>query len=185
MRVKSLLGVFAACLLALSIGCSQNKTTTADVKGNVSHALDNAGFKDVSVAVNNEKELVTLTGDVKTQADKDQVEKIAKDNATGFVVSNEVGIRPEGVESQAKNIDQNVDTAIEKDFKAVLIANRLENQHIKYSAKNGVLTLKGKVDRAATREQAEKLAAGVPNVQQVVNELDIQGGRKASSNPGL
>lgn len=185
MRVKSLLGVLAAFLLALSVGCSQKNANNVDVKSNVSQALNNAGYKDITVDVNNDKALVTLTGDVQTQDDKDKVEKLAKANASGYVVSDEVGIRPEGNESQAKNIDKNVDTAIEKDFKAVLIANRMDNQHIKFSAKNGVLTLKGKVTGTETREKAEKLAASVPNVQQVVNELDVRGGRKASSNPGV
>lgn len=186
MRVKGLLGVLAALLLALSVGCSQKNTNNVDVKDNVSQALDNAGYKDVKVEVNNDKQLVTLSGDVKSQEDKDKIEQLAKANATGYIVSDEVGIRPEGVESQAKNIDKNVDTAIEKDFKAVLIANRMDNQHIRYSAKNGVLTLKGKVNNGATREKAEQLAASIPNVQQVVNELDVKGGPKASTkeNPG-
>ena len=60
---------------------------------------------------------------------------------------------------------------------AVIIANRLEKQHISYDAKNGVLTLKGDVDTPALRSKVEKLAATVPNVQQVVNELDVKKGR--------
>ena len=97
------------------------------------------------------------------------------------MVSNEIGVRPEGAESDAKKIDSNVDDAIEKDFKAVIIANRMEKQHIRFDAKNGVLTLKGDVDNARQREQAEKLAASVPNVQQVVNELDVKGAKKKPS----
>jgi osmotically-inducible protein OsmY len=183
MRAKSIVGVLLSLLLILSIGCSQNKANPPDVKDHVSKALDNAGFKDISVDVNNDKELVTLKGDVKSQEEKDKVESIAKDSASGYVVSNEVGIRPEGVERQASKIDSNVDSAIEKDFKAVLIANRLDGQHIRYTAKNGVLTLKGKVDNLGTREKAEKLAASVPNVQQVVNELDVRGGHPATEKP--
>lgn len=183
MRVKSIVGIVLSLLLALSIGCSQNKANPPDVKDHVSKALDNAGFKDISVDVNNDKELVTLKGDVKSQEDKDRVEAVAKESAGGYVISNEVGIRPEGVEGEAKKIDSNVDSAIEKDFKAVLIANRLDSAHIRYSAKNGVLTLKGKVDNMDTREKAEKLAASVPNVQQVVNELDVKGGRRATEKP--
>jgi osmotically-inducible protein OsmY len=175
--------IFVSLLLVLSIGCSQNKANTPNVKDSVSQALDNAGFKDITVDVNNDKELVTLKGDVKTQEEKDRVEQVAKGAAAGFVISNEVGIRPEGLESKAGKIDANVDSAIEKDFKAVLIANRLEKQHIRYTAKNGVLTLKGKVDDPALREKAEKLAASVPNVQQVVNELDIKGGKRATTAP--
>ena len=180
MRKNNILAIFACLLLALSIGvgCSKNKASTPDVKDHVSQALNNGGFKDISVDVNNDKELVTLKGDVKSQDEKDRVEQLAKSAADGFVISNELGVRPEGVEGQAKSIDKNVDSAIEKEFKAVLIANRLDKERIKYSANNGVLTLKGKVDNVATREQAEKLAASVPNVQQVVNELDVKGAKR-------
>lgn len=179
MRTKSIVGILFALLLAWSIGCSQNKANTPDVKEGVSQALDNAGFKNISVDVNNEKQLVTLQGDVKTAEEKDRVEQVAKGVASGYVISNAVGIRPEGMESTAGKIDDNVDSAIEKDFKAVLLANRMDNQHIRYNAKSGVLTLKGRVNDSAQREKAEKLAANVPNVQQVVNELDVKGGKRA------
>jgi osmotically-inducible protein OsmY len=41
--------------------------------------------------------------------------------------------------------------------------------------------LKGDVDTPAQRQQVEKLAASVPNVQQVVNELDVKGAKRRSS----
>ncbi|MGH9566385.1 MAG: BON domain-containing protein [Candidatus Angelobacter sp.] len=178
MRTNSLVAILSSLLLALCIGCSTNKANTPDVKDQVSKALDNAGFKDLNVDVNNDKQLVTLKGDVKSQEEKERAEDTAKSAAAGFVVSNELGVRPEGVESAARKIDTNVDDGIEKDFKAVIIANRLENQHIHFDAKNGVLTLKGDVDNAALRDKAEKLAATVPNVQQVVNELDVKHAKK-------
>jgi osmotically-inducible protein OsmY len=181
MRVKTIMATLAALLLSMALGCSSDKASTPDVKDQVSKALANAGYNDVKVAVNNDKELVTLTGDVKTQEDKEKAESLAKTTAAGFVVSNEIGVRPQGVESAAKKIDSNVDDAIEKDFKAVIIANRLDNQRIRFDAKNGVLTLKGNVNTPGQRTQVEKLAASVPNVQQVVNELDVKGGRRKSS----
>jgi hyperosmotically inducible periplasmic protein len=181
MRVKNLMATLAALLLCVAIGCTANKANTPDVKDQVSKALANAGYKDVKVATNNDKQLVNLTGDVKTQEDKDKAEEVAKSAASGFVVSNEIGVRPEGVEGDARKIDSNIDSAIEKDFKAVIIANRLEKQHIRFDAKNGVLTLKGDVDTAGQRQQVEKLAASVPNVQQVVNELDVKGAKRRSS----
>jgi osmotically-inducible protein OsmY len=188
MRMKTILALLASLLLAFSLGCSENKANTPDVKDQVSKSLDNAGYKDIKVDVNKDKQLVTLSGDVATQDDKDRAEQLAKQTANGFVVSNEIGIRPPGDEPAARKIDSNVDTAIEKDFKAVVIANRLEKQNIKYTAKNGVLTLKGTVDNTGARENVEKLASGVPNVQQVVNELDVKGGKHArntapASNP--
>jgi hyperosmotically inducible periplasmic protein len=185
MRAKGFLPI-VALLLAIAIGCSSNKASTPDVKDHVAKALGNAGFKDINVSSDNDKQLVTLKGDVKTQEDKERAEDVAKSAAAGWVVANEIGVRPEGVEGAASKIDANVDSAIEKDFKAVLIANRLDNQHIRYDAKNGVLTLKGDVDTPAEREKAEKLAASVPNVQQVVNELDVKGakGKRRSASPG-
>jgi len=39
---------------------------------------------------------------------------------------------------------------------------------------NHVVTLTGEVDAQATRTLAEKIASSVPNVQQVVNELQIK-----------
>src|ERR1700751_5862639 len=105
MRVKNMMATLAALLLCVAIGCTSNKANTPDVKNQVSKALANAGYKDVKVAPNNDKQLVTLTGDVKTQEDKEKAEDIAKSAATGFLVSNEIGVRPEGAESDAKKID--------------------------------------------------------------------------------
>src|SRR5580765_7735704 len=109
MRVKNLLAPLAALLLTVAIGCTSNKANTPDVKDQVSKALDNAGYKDLKVAVNNDKQLVTLSGDVKTQEDKTRAEELAKNTAAGYVVSNEIGVRPEGVEGEAKKIDSNLD----------------------------------------------------------------------------
>jgi osmotically-inducible protein OsmY len=180
-----MLVILASLLLFAGIGCSSNKANTPDVKTQVSKALDNAGLKDLKVDVNHDKELVTLSGNVKNEEDKNRAGELAKNAAEGYVISNEIGIRPEGVERDARRIDSNVDDAIKKDFKAVIIAHRLEKQHIRFDAKNGVLTLKGDVDTPDQRDQVEKLAASVPNVQQVVNELDVKGGKKRRSGAGI
>ena len=185
MRVKTMMAALASLLLLAAIGCSSNKANTPDVKTQVSKALDNAGYKDLKIDVNNDKELVTLTGGVKSEDDKNRAGELAKNAAEGYVISNEIGIRPEGVERDARKIDSNVDDAIKKDFKAVIIAHRLEKQHIRFDAKNGVLTLKGDVDTSDQRQQVEKLAASVPNVQQVVNELDVKVGKRRRSGSGI
>ena len=49
---------------------------------------------------------------------------------------------------------------------------RLE-KGVKYDVKNGVVTLKGDVSSENKRARAEKIASAVPNVQQVVNELEV------------
>jgi osmotically-inducible protein OsmY len=54
----------------------------------------------------------------------------------------------------------------------------MDNQHIRFDSKNGVITLKGDVDTPSQRESAEKMAAKIPNVSQVVNELEVKGAKK-------
>ena len=90
------------------------------------------------------------------------------------MVANEISIEPVDNESAAKDIEKNVDDAIEKNYKAALIANRLDKQRIKFKSKNGVLTLKGSVNTADDRQAAQDIAKTVPKVQQVVNELQVK-----------
>ena len=189
MRIKNTAILFASLLLAVCVACSSQKNATdapsnSDIKDQVSKSLDSAGYKDVKVDVNRDKQLVTLSGDVNSDQDKQRAAQVAKDAAGNFVLSNEIGVRPQGGGSEAKTIDTNLDKAIEHDFKAEIVANRLDQQHIKYEAKNGVLTLKGKVRNATVRDKVEELAAKVPNVRQVVNEIDISGPQPAKSRTG-
>jgi osmotically-inducible protein OsmY len=118
--------------------------------------------------------VVTLTGDVQTEADKQRAEDVTRSFANSLVISNQIGVRPPGFESEAKKVDSSLDTAIEKNFEAILIGKQL-NQEMKYVAKNGVLTLSGEVESINKRYELEQLAASVPNVKQVVNELQIKG----------
>jgi osmotically-inducible protein OsmY len=189
MRIKTTAMVFSSLLLAICVACSSqnnaaNGPSERHVKDQVSKSLDNAGYKDLKVDVNRDKQLVILSGDVNSDQDKQRAAQLAKDAAGNFVISNEIGVRPQGATSDAKKIDANLDKAIEHDFKAEIVANRLDSQHIKYEAKNGVLTLKGKVRNAAVRDKVEELAAKVPNVRQVVNQIDISGPQPARSRSG-
>jgi osmotically-inducible protein OsmY len=96
-----------------------------------------------------------------------------------MIVSDQLSIEPSGFEGGAKKIESNVDDSIGHDFKAALIGNKLEDQHINYSVKNGVITLTGTVDSSQLRKQAEQIAASVPNVEQVVNELKVSKSKAA------
>jgi len=49
----------------------------------------------------------------------------------------------------------------------------LDKQSIHFKANNGVLTLKRKVKTSELRQQAEQVAANVPNVAKVVNEIEV------------
>jgi osmotically-inducible protein OsmY len=164
-------GIFAAC---------SNSDQSPDVTDSVRKSLAQAGYKDVQVSEDRDKGVVTLTGTVLTESDKAQAESIAKNEAGSQVVANEIAVRPPGIESEAKAVDADLDKAIEKNVEAVLIKNRLRKD-VKFEAKNGVLTLTGSVVSQSRRAEIEKLLAGVPNVKQVVNELEVQNQRASST----
>lgn len=171
-----LLAVFAAGMLA---GCSQT-TQSADVSGNIRKALDQAGLKKVSIVQDRDKGVVTLGGQVGSDNDKAQAESIATSMAAGQVVAGQIAVVPLGAESDAKNMNADLDKGIEQNLDAALIQGKLHDQ-VKYTVKNHVVTLTGEVDSPPTRREAERLAASVPNVEQVVNELQVKNQKATSS----
>ncbi len=68
-----------------------------------------------------------------------------------------------------------LDSGIEDNYKAALQAHKnLDAQSISYSSTNGSLVLKGSVKTQAQRNEANKLARAVPNVKEVVNEIEVK-----------
>ncbi len=126
---------------------------------------------------------MTLAGNVGSDDQKTQAENLAKQAAPDYTIADEIGVRPLGAESQAKAVASNLDSAIEDNFKAFLKGNRnLDDQSIHASAKNGTLVLKGTVKTAKQRKEAEALAKKVPNVQQVVNEIEVKPSKHSTAN---
>ena len=161
-------------------GCTKAAEKSPDVVGAVRQSLDQAQFKDVSVSQDRDKGVVTLTGHVPSDDAKNQAENIAKSIVGGEVVANQIAVIPPDDAKIAKTVNSDVDKAIEKNLDAALVANRLDSQ-VKYDVKNRVVMLKGEVDSQGLRAQVAKLAAGVPNVAQVVNEVQVKD-QKATSN---
>ena len=170
--------VLALLVVTTLVGCSTT-TKSPDVSDSIRKSLDQAGLKDVEVSQDRDKGVVTLGGHVAAEADKVQAESIAKSNAAGQVVANQIAVIPRGVESDAKTVNSDLDKGIEKNLDAALVQNKLQKK-VKYDVKNGVVTLTGEVNSQSKRAQAEKVASSVPNVQQVVNELQVKN-QKASS----
>lgn len=180
--MKKLIAIAVVLLtLAFAVACSQQKANTPDAKPAVQDALKAAGYNNVDVSQDRDKGVITLTGDVPTDADKAKAEQIAKNAANGMVIADEIGVRPQGEESTAKSVDKHTDDAIEDHMKAEIAAHRWEKQHIHFDAKNGVLTLKGDVDTARQREQVNDVAKKIPGVQQVVNELQVKGEKQSAA----
>jgi len=97
------------------------------------------------------------------------------------VVADQIAVIPVGVEKEAKAVNSDLDGGIEKNLDAALIQNRMHDS-VKYEVKNGVVTLTGEVNSQQKRDHAEKVATRVPNVKQVVSDLQVKN-QKASSIP--
>jgi hyperosmotically inducible protein len=169
-------------VLLISIACSSNPHANntdnnphdVSYKDSVKKALEQADLKDVTVDEDRDKNTITLGGTVHSENAKQQAAEVAKAAARNRIIANEVAVRPVGTESEAKTISSNLDSGIEKNFKAALVSKDLDKQHIRFDAKNGVLTLKGRVDTPEQRQEAQQIAARVPNVQQVLNEIEVK-----------
>jgi osmotically-inducible protein OsmY len=172
-----------ACLTVMAIGilagCSQT-VKPPDISGDIRKALDQAGFQKVSVTQDRDKGVVTLGGHVVADSDKAQAEALAQPLAGGEVVADQIAVLPLGGESDARTMNADLDQGIEQNLDAALIQGKLHDG-VKYSVKSRVVTLTGEVDSQSKRRQVASVAASVPNVQQVVNELQVKNQKASSS----
>ena len=166
----TLLVVAAAGTLA---GCSTAPARAADITVSLRASMDQAGFKDVAVQQDRDKGVVTLVGHVPNDADKAQAASLASSIAGNQVVSNQIAVVPPDDVLDSKKVNSALDEGIKSNLDAALIVEKLRDT-VKFSVKNHVVTLTGSVDSQPRRAHAEQVAAHVPNVEQVVNELQVK-----------
>jgi hyperosmotically inducible periplasmic protein len=172
----TVLALFAIGVLA---GCSMSRKSP-DVSKSIRTSLDQAGLQKVSVSQDRDKGVVTLGGQVASDSEKSQAESIAKSMAGAQVVADEIAVIPPGVEKDAKAVNSDLDEAIEKNLDAAFIQNSVD-KNVKYDVKNGVVTLTGDVTSESRRSDAGTIAKAVPNVTQVINDLQIRDQKASSS----
>lgn len=166
----------AAAILAGALtiaGCHSNASHPDD-KDAVNSALKQNNLGNVDVSQDRDKGVITLKGDVASDRQKDLAASVAQGAAPGYTVANEIGVRPPQADN-AGAVQSDLDKAIEDNYKAMIKSHKaLDDQSISESAKNGTLEIKGSVKTEAQKREAEKLAKTVPNVQQVVNEIEVK-----------
>lgn len=169
--------LLAASLMALLMSVAAwgqllgNGHSEADA---VKNALKQADLKDVTVSDDANKNTITLGGTVHSEEAKQRAADVAKSAAGNRQIANEISVQPVGNESQARSIASNRDDAIEDNYKAELLSRRLDKESIHYKAKNGVLVLTGTVKNPEQKQEAYELARKVPNVRQVVNQIEVR-----------
>lgn len=166
--------------VATMTGCWGPSAKSPDVSDSIRKSLDQAGLKAVTVSQDRDKGIVTLGGEVTNPGDKAQAESLAKSLAGAQVVADQIAIVPAGEGKEVNAVNADLDQGIEKNLDAALIQNKMHDT-VKYAVKNGVVTLSGEVNLDQTRQGAEQVATSVPNVHQVVNDIQVVKNRKASS----
>jgi hyperosmotically inducible protein len=177
---KILVTMLALLAIGTMVGCWGASTKSPDVSDSIRKSLDQAGLKGVTVTEDRDKGIVTLGGQVASDSEKAQAESLAKSFAGAQVVANQIAVIPVGQEKETRAMNSDLDQGVEKNLDAALIQNKM-HRDVQYAVKNGVVTLSGEVNSEAARTRAEAVAAAVPNVQQVVNDLQVTKDRKASS----
>ena len=177
--IKSLLTLSLLVAIGVLVGCSAS-AKSPDVSDSIRKSLDQAGLTNVSVNQDRDKGVVTLGGQVSSENDKSQAESLAKSFAGAQVVADQIAVIPAGGEKAAKAVNSDLDQGIEKNLDAALIQNKMHD-NVKYEVKSGVVTLTGDVNSEMLRSSAEKVATGVPNVLQVVNDLQVKNQKASSS----
>lgn len=171
---RSLLLVMSCMALLLSVAAWAQLGRSNSEADAVRNALKQADLKDVTVSDDADKNTITLGGSVHSEDAKHRAEEVAKSAAANRQIANEISVEPLGHESQAKTVESKRDDAIEDNYKAELVARHMDDLSIHYKAKNGVLVLSGSVKNGSQRQEAYELAKKVPNVKQIVNQLEVR-----------
>ncbi len=179
-QTKLLVTFLTSLAIVTMVGCWRASAKSPDVSDTIRKSLDQAGLKNVTVSEDRDKGIVTIGGQVGSENDKSQAESLAKSSAGAEVVADQIAVVPVGVEKDAKAMNSDLDQGIEKNLDAALIQNKMHDQ-VKFSVKNGEVTLTGEVNSQDNRTLAEKVAGAVPNVQQVVNDLQVTNQKASSS----
>jgi len=177
---KLLFALLMLIAIGALVGCSGASAKSPDVSDSIRKSLDQAGLKSVSVSQDRYKGIVTLGGQVASENDKTQAESLAKSFAGAQVVADQIAVIPVGAEKAAKAVNFDLDRGIENNLDAALIQNKMHH-NVKYEVRNGVVTLTGEVNSEELRSSAQSVATGVPNVLQVVNDLQVKNQKASSS----
>ena len=185
-RIGSKLALNALAIAGLAgiltvAGCN-NGPHYPDSKDAVNNALTQNNLGSIHVSQDRDKGVITLTGTVPTQDQKTQAESVAKQAAATYTVADEIAVVPPANADATKAANSDTDDAIEDSFKAELKKHHnLDDQSISVKSKNGAVVLSGSVKTEAQKREADKLAKAVPNVQQVVNEIEVKRNKHSTS----
>ena len=146
-----------------------DSSITAKVKAALVDADD---IKSTDISVETEKNVVTLSGFVESQAQAEKAVAVAKKVEGVTSVSDKLHVR-DGKEQSAKGYAG--DTATTSEIKAKLLADDIvPSRKVKVETTDGVVQLSGTVDSKAQSDRAESIAKAFDGVKSVKNDLKVK-----------
>jgi len=146
-----------------------DSSITAKVKAALVDADD---IKSTDISVETEKNVVTLSGFVESQAQAEKAVAVAKKVEGVTSVSDKLHVR-DGKEQSAKGYAGN--TATTSEIKAKLLADDIvPSRKVKVETTDGVVQLSGTVDSKAQSDRAESIAKAIDGVKSVKNDLKVK-----------
>lgn len=186
MILRKILTLLFLLLLVLASGCGKK------IDGAVRQACEDAslatkiktklaakgGLAYLRLEILVENAVATLSGEVKTEKEKNSIEELV--------------VAVEGVKSVKNKITVNAGAVTLKDIKNDLVIQGriqaalfqeegLRGLNISVSAERGRVTLRGKVKYPEQKGVAEKIARAVPGVKDLSNRIEVS--RNASPSP--
>jgi osmotically-inducible protein OsmY len=128
------------------------------------------------IGVETKNGVVTLSGQVPSEIDRDLAESVAKDTNGVKQVDNQLRVEPglKPSDASARESSRVADLEIYADLRERLASSAyLSGSAIQVSVKDRVVTLTGQVQTPQQKTGAEQLARSMPNVTQVNNELNV------------
>jgi hyperosmotically inducible periplasmic protein len=187
-KEKETMKVFLVTLFTLFtfalIGCESSQPVddtgiTTKVKSKLAADSNTSAIK---IGVETTNGVVVLTGDVPTQMEKSKAEEIAKSTEGVKSVNNQIMVKPDAVgatnagekagEAASTAGEAVGDAAITAKIKAQYIAAGIIGTDV--DTVNGQVTIKGSVDDAAEKANAEKIAKATDGVKGVKNQLTVE-----------
>ncbi len=175
-RKTMAVAVLGLAVPALTVACSttQPVTSSVDDAGTTARvAAQLAADPDVDkyeIDVDTEQGVVHLRGEVETQAEKDEAERIARNTRGVRDVVNQIQLMREGAGS-GPDWDAWVTTKVKS---KLAVDPDIRAFNIDVDTENGIVYLTGIVEKEEDRMEAERLARGVEGVERVVNNLQLE-----------
>lgn len=167
--MRILLIALGALLALAGANCESRSAVdyaiTADVKSKL--VVDNENLA-INVNVDTRGGVVTLTGVVGTQAEKEQAERIARNTEGVTRVINNITVETNGAYNAGEGaVIGASDLTILSKIKTRYVAEDVVG--VKIEVKDGVVTLKGDVESPQIRARAENIARATSGVKSVNN----------------